>query len=137
MKTNDEKKKELEYKINMGRLRDEKAWDEHMPGSLLLKGRVETAKWAYDYITQLEARVPKWISVKDRLPESYETVIISREDCHEACIGWLIDGSWSVPKGVHVTHWMQLPELPKEELTHEAKRFFRNRARKSENMAVL
>lgn len=92
---------------------------------------------ALAYITQLEARVPKWISVKDRLPESYETVIISREDCHEACIGWLIDGSWSVPKGVHVTHWMQLPELPKEELTHEAKRFFRNRARKSENMAVL
>ena len=92
---------------------------------------------ALAYINQLEARVPKWISVKDRLPESYETVIISREDCHEACIGWLIDGSWSVPKGVHVTHWMQLPELPKEELTHEAKRFFRNRARKSENMAVL
>ena len=92
---------------------------------------------ALAYITQLEARVPKWISVKDRLPESYETVIISREDCHEACIGWLIDGSWNVPKGVHVTHWMQLPELPKEELTHEAKRFFRNRARKSENMAVL
>ena len=70
---------------------------------------------ALAYINQLEARATKWISVKDRLPENYETVIISREDCHEACIGWLIDGSWSVPKGVHVTHWMQLPELPKEE----------------------
>ena len=100
-------------------------------------GACKLPRDALAYINQLEARVPKWISVKDRLPESYETVIISREDCHEACIGWLIDGSWSVPKGVHVTHWMQLPELPKEELTHEAKRFFRNRARKSENMAVL
>lgn len=57
MRTPDEKKKELEYKINMRRLRDEKAWDEHMPGSLLLKGRVETAKWAYDYINQLEQRL--------------------------------------------------------------------------------
>ena len=30
---------------------------------------------ALAYITQLEARVPKWISVKDRLPESGEKVI--------------------------------------------------------------
>lgn len=58
---------------------------------------------------------PKWISVEERLPENFDTVIIWRNDCRNACIGWLIDDRWSVPKGVKVTHWMPLPEAPKEE----------------------
>lgn len=58
---------------------------------------------------------PKWISVKERPPENFETVIIWRNDCRNACIGWLIDDRWSVPKGVKVTHWMPLPKPPKEE----------------------
>lgn len=70
---------------------------------------------ALAYITKLESRVPKWISVNDRLPENYEPVIIFRDDCCDACFGWLIDGLWSVPKGVAVTHWMPIPEPPKEE----------------------
>lgn len=70
---------------------------------------------AIAYIQQLEAQVPRWISVKDRLPEIYETVIIWRSDCHKATIGWNFQPGWSVPKGVEVTHWMPLPEPPKEE----------------------
>lgn len=70
---------------------------------------------ALAYIQQLEAQVPRWIPVEERLPENYATVIIFREDCRNACIGWLIGGSWSVPKGVRVTHWMPLPEGPKED----------------------
>lgn len=63
----------------------------------------------------LEADKAKWISVEERLPENFDTVIIWRNDCCNACIGWLIDDRWSVPKGVKVTHWMPLPEPPKEE----------------------
>lgn len=70
---------------------------------------------ALAYIQQLESQVPRWISVDERMPENYATVIIFREDCRNACIGWLIGGSWSVPKGVRVTHWMPLPEGPKED----------------------
>lgn len=64
---------------------------------------------------QLKARAPRWISVEERLPKEFETVIIWRSDCHQACIGWLIGGHWSVPKGVEVTYWMPLPEAPEED----------------------
>ena len=70
---------------------------------------------AYAYINQLESRVPKWISVKDRLPENYEPVIIFQDNCRNACYGWMIDGRWSVPEWVSVTHWIPIPEMPKEE----------------------
>lgn len=66
-------------------------------------------------LEQLEAQVPKWISVEERLPEQYATVIIWRDDCKNATIGWLISGYWSVPKGVRVTHWMPMPDPPKED----------------------
>ena len=64
---------------------------------------------------QLKARAPRWISVEERLPKEFETVIIWRSDYHQACIGWLIGGHWSVPKGVRVTHWMSLPSAPEED----------------------
>ena len=65
------------------------------------------------YIQQLEAAMPKWISVNEQLPKEFATVLIMRDDIKQACVGWLIGGCWSVPKGVRVTHWMPLPEPPK------------------------
>lgn len=131
MRTPDEKKKELEYKINMRRLRDEKAWDEHMPGSLLLKGRVETAKWAYDYITQLEQRLasvgktcPEWISVKDRKPEGVVLVAnfapgtdgYKKMDVADAFDAGNSDITFYLLNGFDVeydvTHWMPIPTPP-------------------------
>ena len=88
------------------------------PGHGIFQCTSALAKDALAYIQQLEAQVPRWIPVEERLPENYATVIIFREDCRNACIGWLIGGSWSVPKGVRVTHWMPLPEAPKED-AHE------------------
>ena len=76
---------------------------------------MELSDFLGDRVKELEAQVPRWISVEERLPENFATVIIFREDCRNACIGWLIGGSWSVPKGVRVTHWMPLPEPPKED----------------------
>lgn len=66
-------------------------------------------------IKQLEAQVPRWIPVEERPPKEFATVIIWRNDCKNATIGWFIGGYWSVPKGVRVTHWMPLPEGPKED----------------------
>lgn len=68
--------------------------------------------------------VSEWVSVKDRLPENFQTVLMARTDgtiyCHMYCENTQTDGCWvddylnwfSV---YDVTHWMPLPEPPTEE----------------------
>lgn len=77
---------------------------------------------ALAYITQLEARVPKWISVKERLPEDYKDVlvIVRNNGALFTIIAYLTIGGIWVHKGFGrvigvVTQWMPLPEPPKEE----------------------
>lgn len=57
-----------------------------------------------------------WISVKDRLPDTYKSVI-TYDKYSGVSENWLLRSrpcvSWS--QGFHVTHWMPLPEPPKEE----------------------
>ena len=88
---------------------------------------------ALAYITQLEARVPKWISVKDRLPEP-STYVLALTAPGALSVGQnVIVADYIHPKreerGVFViayttyadqyilpvTHWMPLTEPPKEE----------------------
>ena len=72
---------------------------------------------ALAYINQLEARVQKWISVKDRLPEDDDDVLILIYG-KVIGVGYRINGKWkslSKAKAPVVTHWMSLPEPPKEE----------------------
>ena len=88
---------------------------------------------ALAYITQLEARVPKWISVKERLPEP-STYVLALTAPGALSVGQnVIVADYIHPKreerGVFViaytpyadqyilpvTHWMPLPEPPKEE----------------------
>ena len=82
------------------------------------------------HIEQLEAQVPKWISVEERLPEevkrddeeasSTDIVIVAvRDDMNNIFVSddILCKGEWvnySAPL-FEVTHWMPLPELPKED----------------------
>ena len=60
-----------------------------------------------------------WISVEERLPETFEPVIVCREvtkderkveQGHRDVNGW-----WKVygTRTKHVTHWIPLPEPPK------------------------
>ena len=68
---------------------------------------------ALAYITQLEARVPKWISVKDRLPEDDENVMILSNE-RITFVGFYKNGQWISYSlyaiyGNVVTHWMPLP----------------------------
>lgn len=84
-----------------------------------------------------------WISTADRLPEEEKDVLILVKEtdntfgtghpdvCYWQFVGWMIDGRWETVychgnraisdenargNSVHqVTHWMPLPDLPKEE----------------------
>ncbi len=70
----------------------------------------------------------KWISVKDRLPESNELVLVIASGkpkdnitLYGACelaeyydsYGWILE-MWPEWMGAVVTHWMPLPEPPGE-----------------------
>lgn len=67
---------------------------------------------ALAYIQQLEAKVPKWISVKESLPEKHRRVL------GVYCMGvfeMYYDGKyWRIDEMSFdtVTHWMPLPEPP-------------------------
>lgn len=80
------------------------------------------------YIKRLEAQIPKWISVEERLPEVSDVVLViangkPREHItlHNALLiasywgeeGWIADGFEGWDK-LAVAHWMELPEAPKE-----------------------
>lgn len=71
--------------------------------------------------------IPRWISVEERLPEDCRHVLVFMRrnfvagwstDYWHIDTDWLDDGNWSKhPAGgyYNITHWMPLPEPPKEE----------------------
>ena len=90
---------------------------------------VERNADALAYIQQLEMRhgkdinVPRWISVEERLPEDVITswLIYANGDIETACwthdkygLAWwfFVDGEYAIG----VTHWMPLPEPPKDKV---------------------
>lgn len=76
-------------------------------------GACKLPRDALAYITELEARVPKWISVKDRLPEDDDDVLIFSNE-RVIFVGCYKNGQWISYSlyaiyGNVVTHWMPLP----------------------------
>lgn len=77
-------------------------------------------------ISQLDSSIPLWISVEERLPEDCKHVLVFMRrnvvpgwsvDFWHIDTDWLDDGNWSKnPTGgyFNITHWMPLPEPPKE-----------------------
>lgn len=61
---------------------------------------------------------PQWISVKDRLPNEKQRVIV-RCNTVGTTVGWRLRGEWVTDLGdggSEVTHWMPLPEPPQKEI---------------------
>ena len=59
----------------------------------------------------------RWISVKERLPEDGQAVIVVFEG-RWCMMGWRSQGEWYTRPTITqmgVTHWIPLPEAPKEE----------------------
>ena len=75
------------------------------------------AKWEGLYRAELEKKAA-WVSVKDRLPEDYQRVLClfksgTMEVSFRASVkGFCYEGFKQTGK---VTHWMPLPERPKED----------------------
>ena len=60
----------------------------------------------------------EWISVDERLPEQFETVLVFCDTGARKfqCVSEMIEPNgkrWSAVCGFRVTHWMPLPEAPK------------------------
>ena len=75
---------------------------------------------ALAYIQQLEAQVPRWISVEDQ-PEPPEDDVywcygywIGSGRRHAETAEYLC-GEWKIVNNFVLTHWMPLPEPPKED----------------------
>lgn len=75
---------------------------------------------ALAYIEKLEAQIPRWIPVEERLPDKCEFVLcIVRygEDAWNHELGFVLNNKWVHPGRIDgtVTHWMPLPEPPTKE----------------------
>lgn len=74
---------------------------------------------AADAIEELLAAVPHWISVEERLPEKWKHCLLRFKNNNDSWggieLGYLAsDGkTWSDTNHT-ITHWMPLPEPPKE-----------------------
>jgi len=72
--------------------------------------RIESSGQAAELERLREAR--RWISVNERLPEA-NTAVLTRWRGETFSVDWRFpSGEWTT--GAFVTHWMPLPEFPKE-----------------------
>lgn len=67
-----------------------------------------------------------WIKCSEKMPENRKSVlvVIKEDEYIDICVGetygegnWMINGEhWYEKSDPAITHWMPLPELPKEEI---------------------
>lgn len=68
-------------------------------------------------LAPVEVQQMRWIPVEERLPEEKQRVIVRCERVGTS-VGWILWGNWMTdigPGAGKVTHWMPLPQPPKEE----------------------
>lgn len=59
--------------------------------------------------------VQRWIPVTERLPENTGDVIVCHKNGWVTKNAWLVGNWWYKNEVNPITHWMPLPERPKEE----------------------
>lgn len=62
--------------------------------------------------------VPEWVSVKERMPEPDKEVLVctqSKNGSRNVDKGYVLGGRWVHRGTAEVTHWMPLPQPPKED----------------------
>lgn len=81
----------------------------------------ESNKFQYEtgFLKGFEAAYPKWISVKERLPEDGQRVVGIAENGMTGIMDYKNDGTPFAARifGVYfsnITHWLPMPEPPKE-----------------------
>ena len=79
---------------------------------------VVTIEAVADYLRDNGVTVQEWISVKDKLPEDQEEVLVCT--CSKNGIRNIDKGYMAIDRFIHrgcaeVTHWMPLPQPPKGE----------------------
>lgn len=74
---------------------------------------VDPAEAVADYLLDSGVTVQEWISVKDRLPNLFENVLVFRDG--KISIDYNEENGWFAYdfNGKRVTHWMPLPQPAK------------------------
>lgn len=110
MKTPEEIKKGMEYLSTRDPAKKFKLWQE----GIAYDWQEDAAADALAYIQQLEAQVPRWIPVEERLPEKHTIVIFNLAQglfsigFHSGERWW---GDLDIVRDENVTHWAPLPSM--------------------------
>ena len=83
----------------------------------------DVSEWIADHLISNGVTVQEWISVNDRLPEPFVSVLVhmpGEEPCPTVHEGFISnDGIWQSAmfrrEPGEVTHWQQMPQPPKGE----------------------
>lgn len=96
--------------------------DESTCIGVLFKHCIDQIERDQKELAALREKLPKWISVKERLPiDHLKKYLVAFRDAGGSIVdmaryipsdGWTCD-NWDVPQKL-ITHWMPLPEAPKE-----------------------
>lgn len=71
---------------------------------------------AAEAIEQLEAQQPRWISVKEREPKNLQRALVYSPACNRIESMVYTEVGFITQAGMgEITHWMEIPEPPKEE----------------------
>ena len=98
--------------------------DESTCIGVLFKHCIDQIERDQKELAALREKLPKWISVKERLPiDHLKKYLVAFRDAGGSIVdmaryfpsdGWTCD-NWDVPQNL-ITHWMPLPEPPKEDV---------------------
>lgn len=123
MKSPDEIKKGLEYCSKVkGKCKDCPCYSDSECSIHLAADALTYIRQLEEHIRDLTKMIPKWISVNERLPEPFVSVLVhipEEEPLPQVHEGYITpDGTWCsvlyVETYDRVAHWMSMPEMPEE-----------------------